>query len=267
MGNSPNAQRRREIIAFAREHGQVQVTDLAARLGVATETIRRDLTVLEQDGLVRRIHGAAYPLDGAGFESTLAYRSSHMVPEKRRIAAAVMERIGEVQSVYIDEGYTPQLVAELLANSRRPLTVVTPSLPVAAALSAAEGITIMLGGNVRGRTLGTVGHWVIEMLSALVVDLAIMGTNGISPERGLTTPEPTISAIKRKVMDVSRRRLLVGVHVKFGVDSFARFADVGEFDALVTDRGLRSVDVNRTGSDGGSSYWIPARGWSVRFVA
>ncbi len=246
VDNSPNAQRRREIVAVTRAEGQVQVTDLADRFSVATETIRRDLSALEEGGLVRRIHGAAYPLDGAGFETTLAYRSTHMVAEKRRIAAATAERLGQAESVYIDEGFTPSLVAEQLAAGNRPLTVVTPSLPVAVALASHSDITvIMLGGNVRGRTLGTAGHWVIDMLADLVLDLAIMGTNGISLERGLTTPDPGISAIKRRVMAMARRRVFVGIHTKFGVNSFARFADVADFEALITDRGLRTSDARR----------------------
>jgi DeoR/GlpR family transcriptional regulator of sugar metabolism len=243
---SPIAQRRRAIVAFTREEGQVQVADLATRLAVATETIRRDLTALEQGGLVRRTHGAAYPLDGAGFESTLAYRSTHMVAEKRRIAAATAQRVAEAESIYIDDGFTPQLVAEHLAALGQPFTVITPSLPIAAGLAAVNGITvIMLGGRVRGRTLSTTDNWVIDMLGQLVLDLAILGTNGISLERGVTTPEPGVSAIKRKVMAISRRRILVGVHTKFGVDSFSRFADVSDFEALITDRGLRTSVAQR----------------------
>jgi len=246
MDRSPTVQRRRAIVAYTREEGQIQVADLAHRLDVATETIRRDLTALEQSGLVRRTHGAAYPLDGAGFESTLAYRSTHLVAEKRRIAAAAAERVGDAESLYIDDGFTPQLVAEHLAAMAQPFTVVTPSLPIAGALAAVEGITvIMLGGRVRGRTSSTVDHWVIDMLSELVLDLAILGTNGISVERGLTTPEPAVSAIKKRAMAVARRRVLVGVSTKFGIDSFCRFADVAEFDALVTDRGLRTSIAQR----------------------
>ena len=76
------------------------------------------------------------------------------------------------------------------------------------------------------------------MLSDLVINVAILGTNGISRDRGLTTPDPAVSAVKHKVVQVSRRRLLVGVHTKFGVESFCKFADVADFEMLVTDVGL-----------------------------
>ena len=81
-------ERRRLILDHARGAGHIEVVELAHRLDVATETVRRDLKVLEEHGLVRRTHGGAYPIDGAGFETDLAHRSGHRVPEKRRIAVA-----------------------------------------------------------------------------------------------------------------------------------------------------------------------------------
>lgn len=241
MSRTVNAERRRTIVLATRSEGRIDVADLAARLGVAQETVRRDLTVLEAQGLIGRMHGAAYALSGAGFETTLAFRSSHLVAEKQRIADAVVEQMGTAESVYLDDGFTPQLVAQRLAALDRPLTVVTPSIPVARTLASTEGHTvIVLGGSVRGRTLSTAGPWSRSMLADLVLDLAILGTNGITLDRGLTTPDPAVSAVKARVLSRSRRRAFVGVHTKFGVDSFARFADVGDFHVLVTDRGLRA---------------------------
>src|SRR5947209_7104772 len=84
----------REIVEYTRQQGRADVSDLAVQLGVASETVRRDLTALEQQGLVRRAHGVAFPVDNAGFETSLDYRSNHLVPEKRRIAAAAVDVIG-----------------------------------------------------------------------------------------------------------------------------------------------------------------------------
>ncbi len=236
----------RVIVAYTREQGRVDVGDLAVHLGVATETVRRDLTGLEQQGLVRRAHGSAYPVDNAGFETSLDYRSSHLVPEKRRIAAAAVELIGASSTVYLDDGFTPHLIAQNLAASDRALTVVTPSIPVASTLASNPLMSvIILGGDVRRRTLGTVGHWVTDMLSTLLIDIAILGANGISRDRGLTTPLPAVSDVKAKVLTRSRRNIFVGVHTKFGVDSFSRFAEVADFSALVTDRGLTSHQAGR----------------------
>ena len=83
------------------------------------------------------------------------------------------------------------------------------------------------------------------MLSDLVIDLAILGANGISVKHGLTTPDPAVCAVKSKAVEVSRRRFFTGVSTKFGVTSFCRFADVAEFEVLITDTGLSSHDAAR----------------------
>ena len=127
-------ERQREIVGAARRSGSVDVAELAAELGVAKETVRRDLRVLEDHGLVRRTHGGAYPVESAGFETTLAFRTTMHVPEKRRIAAAAAELLGDAETVFVDEGFTPQLIAEALPRDR-PLTVVTASLAAAGALA------------------------------------------------------------------------------------------------------------------------------------
>jgi DeoR family fructose operon transcriptional repressor len=241
-----NAQERQHrILALARNDGQVDVAKLAANLAVAPETVRRDLRLLERHGLLRRTHGGAYPVETAGFETTLAVRTTRRVPEKRRIAAAAVELLGDAESVFIDEGFGPQLIAEALPDDR-PLTVVTASLSTAAVLAASTSKTVLLlGGRVRGRTLATVDHWATSMLGKLVIDLAFVGANGISREHGLTTPDPAVADVKAQVMRVSRRRVFAGVHTKFGATSFCRFAEVPDFEAIVTDSALPASEAHR----------------------
>ncbi|HEY3483619.1 MAG TPA: DeoR/GlpR family DNA-binding transcription regulator, partial [Streptomyces sp.] len=142
-------ERQHRILALARHQGQVEVATMAVDLAVAPETIRRDLGVLEQRGLLRRTHGGAYPVEGAGFETDLAQRVNLHIADKRRIAAEAVQLIGEAETVFVDEGYTPQLLAALLPGDR-PLTVVTASLSTAAAIAdSAETTVLLLGGRVR----------------------------------------------------------------------------------------------------------------------
>jgi len=236
---SAGDERRRTLLGWIRAAGHGDVADLAARLRVAAETVRRDLQVLEDNGLVRRTHGGAIPTEGARFESSLLHRSGQRVPEKRRIAEAAVKHLNGAETLYLDEGSTQQLIADELVKLDQPLTVITPSLGAAAVLATAEPMSvILLGGRVRHRTLGTVDHWAINMLSDLVIDLAILGANGVSVKHGLTTPDPAVCAVKTKAVQVSRRRVFTGVSTKFGVNSFCKFADVARFDTLVTDTGL-----------------------------
>ncbi|MEU2440644.1 DeoR/GlpR family DNA-binding transcription regulator [Streptomyces rubradiris] len=245
MGTWTAEARRREIVRAARAAGSVDVSVLAAELGVAKETIRRDLRALEDHGLVRRTHGGAYPVESAGFETTLAFRATSRVPEKRRIAAAAAGLLGEAETVFVDEGFTPRLIAEALPRDR-PLTVVTASLPVAGALAEADQVSVLLlGGRVRPGTLATVDHWTTKMLAGFVIDLAYIGANGISREYGLTTPDPAVSEVKAQAVRAARRTVFAGVHSKFGAVSFCRFTEVGALEAIVTSTLLPSPEAHR----------------------
>ncbi|MFB1047244.1 DeoR/GlpR family DNA-binding transcription regulator [Streptomyces chrestomyceticus] len=238
-------ERRRRIVEAARQGGSVDVGKLATELGAAKETVRRDLRVLEEHGLVRRTHGGAYPVESAGYESTLAFRTTMHLPEKMRIAEAAAALCGDAESVFIDEGYTPQLIAAALPADR-PLTAITASLATAALLAARDHVTVvLLGGRVRGGTVATADHWTAGMLSEFVVDLAYIGANGISREYGLTTPDPAVSQVKQQAVRASRRRIFSGVYTKFGAVSLCRFAEAADFEAIVTDTRLPQSEAHR----------------------
>jgi DeoR/GlpR family transcriptional regulator of sugar metabolism len=231
-------ERRQWLVSRARSDGRLDVAALSEELDLAPETIRRDLNVLESHGLLRRVHGGAIPVERIGFEGGIATRSVLMQDEKARIAKAAVELIEEAESVYLDEGSTTQAIVEALPPDR-PLTVVTNALPAAVALGSRANVNlILLGGRVRTHTLGTVDHWATRMLGDLVIDLAFLGTNGLSIEHGLTAPDPACAAVKSAAVTASSRRVLVTDHTKFGVNSFCRFASVNDLEAIVTDSGL-----------------------------
>jgi DeoR/GlpR family transcriptional regulator of sugar metabolism len=226
--------RHSEILEIIRREGRLDVAPGAARLGITPETLRRDLRALERSGRIRRTYGAAFPVESGRFETALDVRESADTEEKMRIADTAVRQLDHEQTIFIDEGFLPQLVARTLPERER-YTVVTSSLPVASELARrAELEVLLLGGRVRGRTLGTVDHWATAMLAGLVIDIAFVGANGISVEKGLTTPDPAVAAVKRAAIAASRRRIFVGTHTKFGVSSFARFADIADFELLIT---------------------------------
>ncbi len=244
MSSVDSDSRQRQIVEFARTRGRVEVLALAEELNVASETIRRDLKVLAGRRMLKRVHGGAIPLETAAFESTVEYRSQVDLAQKHRIAAAAADLLHGAETVYLDEGFTPRLIAEQLADQE--LTVVTSSLLASEALAHSATVTVMLlGGRMRGRTLATVDNWAVERLRSLVIDVAYLGTNGITPEHGLTTPDPAVAAVKQTAMSVAMRRILVAADSKFGETSFCRFADVSDFDAIVTGTELPAAEAAR----------------------
>jgi DeoR family fructose operon transcriptional repressor len=232
------AERQQRIMAEARRAGRVEVTSLADSLGVTAETVRRDLTALEQRGSVRRVHGGAIPVERLELEPTLATRSSRLTEVKRRIAARVLDELPTGGTVLLDSGSTTLAVVQLLPPDL-DLTVVTNSVAAASALSTHPGITLyLLGGRVRGITGAAVGEWATAALDGLVVDVAVLGTNGISAARGLTTPDQAESLVKAAMVRSARRVLVATDSSKAGDDHLHRFATLGEVDVVVTDTDL-----------------------------
>lgn len=226
------------IAERARIAGRVDVAALAAELDVTTETIRRDLTALERQGLIRRVHGGAIPIERVAVEPGLAAREAAHRGEKERIAKAALSELPAEGAILLDAGSTTIRLAELMPSDRE-LTVVTNALPVAAVLAARGNIRLMLvGGRVRGRTLAAVDAWALRSLGDVYVDVAFVGTNGLTVERGLTTPDQAEAAVKAAMVAAARRAIVLCDHSKIGNDCFARFASLADIDLLISDDGL-----------------------------
>jgi DeoR family fructose operon transcriptional repressor len=238
-------ERQQRIVELARAAGRVDGAALAVELNVTPETIRRDLSTLERHGLLRRVHGGAIPVERLGFEPALSARDAVLVAEKERIAKAALAELPAEGAVLVDAGTTTARRAEILPMDRE-LTVVTNALPIAMALSTRPNVTVlMVGGRVRGRTQAAVDAWALAALRDLYVDVAFLGTNGISPERGLTTPDTTEAAVKRAMIQSSRRSVVLVDHTKLGTDHLARFGDLDEIDTVITDTGADAELVER----------------------
>ena len=243
-------ERQQEIVRIARARGRIDVTTLADELGVTAETIRRDLTTLERAGVLRRVHGGAIPVERIGFEPALDTRDSVLTGEKERIAKAALAELPEEGAIILDAGSTTGRLAQALPMDRE-LTVVVNSPVIAAALGTRKNLNILLlGGRLRGRTLATVDDWALRPLADIFVDVAFMGTNGCSVERGLTTPDPAEAAVKQAMIHAARRCVLLADHTKMGNDCLARFGELSDVDTLITDVSLADdllVDIETAG--------------------
>jgi DeoR/GlpR family transcriptional regulator of sugar metabolism len=235
---------------MVRDHGELAPTQLNGLLGVSLETIRRDLRIMEAQGLVRRSYGRVFPVESGAFETPLSVRSQVSPEEKMRIAAAAVEQIRDAQLIFVDEGYTPELIARNLPQDRR-LTVVTSSLPIAMLLAPRPSVEVlMLGGRVRGNTLGVVDHWTVDMLRQLNLDLAFLGANGVTVAQGMTTPDPTVAAVKSTALASSARRIFIGAHHKFATRTFVTFARLSDFELIITGRELSAFQAKRFAAAG-----------------
>ncbi|GAA0654359.1 DeoR/GlpR family DNA-binding transcription regulator [Kitasatospora atroaurantiaca] len=231
-------ERQQQILLLAQENGRVDVPSLAEDFGVTQETIRRDLSALDRAGLLRRVHGGALPAGGLHLEPGLAERDSTAAAEKERIARAALPLLPTEGNLLLDAGTTVSRLAALLPLDSR-LTVVTNALPVAARLADHPDLTLYLvGGRLRHRTQAAVDAWALRDLADVHADVAVIATNGFSPEGGLSTPDLAEAAVKRAMVAGARRVLLLADSAKYGARHFARFGSLEQVDILVTDTGL-----------------------------
>jgi len=231
-------ERQEEILALIRQEQRVSVTWLADRFAVVGETIRRDLADLEHRGLIRRVHGGAIPVHRVVLEPPIEARHDLMRPEKERIALAALAELPSEGSAFIEAGSTTSFLGNVLPADCR-LTVVTNGGYIASALARHPNLTVLaVGGRVRPRSLACVDDWALDTLSRLRVTVAFLGTNGLSPENGLTTPDPAEAAVKRATLSIAQHTVLLADHSKIGAASLLRYGDLNQIHTLITDSGL-----------------------------
>ena len=227
-------ERQREIVALALRNNRVEVSELSLRFGVTTETIRRDLSELQEQRLVRRVHGGGVPWETAGFEPLLSVRDDLHKAEKRRIARVATHELPDTGSIIIDSGSTLTRFAEALPPDCG-LRTVTNSLLTAQVLASNDSLdVIVVGGEVRKNTLAMVDATTIAAIEPLLVDTLFISSDGLSVDKGLTTPYREEAALKRAMIRGARRVVALVDHTKIGQDHFIRFAEWSDVDVLVT---------------------------------
>ncbi|GAA2050103.1 DeoR/GlpR family DNA-binding transcription regulator [Williamsia deligens] len=220
--------------------GRASVTALAEEFAVTSETVRRDLAALERAGYLRRVHGGAVTVDAVrSGELDVTARAGAHPDEKLRIGTAACRFVpSDGGSLVIDAGTTTIAAAARLPRDRS-LTVFTNSLSVASTVADHPGTDLhFLGGRIRGITQAAVGPAPLAALGALRVDVAFIGTNGLTEGHGLSTPDIEEAAVKSAMIAAAHRVVLVADSSKIGHEDLTRFADVDEVDVLITDEGI-----------------------------
>jgi DeoR/GlpR family transcriptional regulator of sugar metabolism len=230
-------ERRRGVFAAIEAQGAVQVHDLARRFAVAPITITRDLRDLEEQGLIRRIHGGAISVRGANFEPPFIAREGYLAAEKKRIAACALEMVQDGDSVILDVGTTTLEIARAL-RSKRNLTVLVSNLRAAFELSTQPAIqVVVIGGKLRTGELSMVGHLAEEMLRGFQADRAFIGVGGITVEQGLTEFNIDEAGTKRVMLASARARIVVADHTKIGKVMLNVVAPLTAAQTIITSEG------------------------------
>ncbi|WP_137991042.1 DeoR/GlpR family DNA-binding transcription regulator [Streptomyces vilmorinianum] len=238
--------------------GRLEVEEAATTLDVSPATIRRDLDELAEQRLLVRTRGGAVA-QGVSYELPLRYKSSRHASEKQRIAAAAADLVREGEVVGLNGGTTTTEVARAFAlrfaGGRPPapgtapapaLTVVTNALNIAGELAVRPQIKIVVSGGVaRPQTYELVGPLAAGVLNEVVLDVVVLGVDGIDAELGIMAHHEDEAGISRLLAERASRVIVVADSSKLGRRAFARICGLDRVDVLVTDAALPAEAVRQ----------------------
>lgn len=228
------------ILKLLAKDKYVEVVDLCKQLDVSAVTIRKDLNLLEEKGLLYRTHGGASLENPYINEKPVIDKIKISAEEKKGIAQAAARLIEENDSIMIASGTTVQAFS-LFINPNKKLTVITPSLHVALYLLNQNNIDILqLGGYIRHSSASTVGSYATDILKNISCSKLFLGVDGIDLEYGLSTTNLEEAQLNQSMLGAAQKIIVLADSSKFGKKSFAKICDLNAINEIITDSGISS---------------------------
>ena len=238
-----NEERRRSIVEMVHRDGRVLVTSLARHFRTSQITIRKDLEMLDTQGLIQRTHGGALPLQsGALVDPTLREKENLHREEKIRIAMAAAKMVEEGQSVLLDSGTTTTAIGRALKDIKK-LVVITNAINIAAEIAGTNIEVILTGGMLRKNSFSLVGPVAEQSLHQLSADILFLGVDGFDTRLGLFTPNLFEAQVNRTMVEISRKTVAVCDSSKFGRRSLSNIMPVTAVNQVITDKNISKQDL------------------------
>lgn len=235
------SERQRMIKEMALQNGEVTISDLAQRFSVSIETVRRDINILSEKNLLRKVRGGAVPIQFPVREDAYDIRYRRNQAGKFAIGEYIAENlIEDNDSIALSSGSTMEVLASVITG--RNLLIVTNSINIADILqnrirqNALSGEVIMLGGVIRADEHYTGGTIAVEMLKKFTFNKAFLGVSAVSG-RDLMASNIEEGIIMSTMIDHARSCFVAADASKFDIRSTYTFADLAEIDGIVTEEG------------------------------
>jgi DeoR/GlpR family transcriptional regulator of sugar metabolism len=234
QGRLTKKERHALILSEVRRSASIRISKLARRIGVAGETIRRDLIELGDAGLINRTYGGA-TISLVTSEPVISERGLTLIEERARVGRGAAGLVAKGQIVMIDGGSTTYEVARNLSQLKRDLTIITNSTGVASVAGANPTFRVLLcPGTYDSREGSVMGEDTVEFVRRYNADVAIIGASGLSAD-GPSDMISGAAAVKRAMISRSLSTVLVVTHDKFGRSSLERICGLDDIADIVTD--------------------------------
>ncbi len=237
-------ERRNNIIELLNEAGKVSVKELSVRFDVSEVAIRTDLTELEKQGLLTRVHGGAITSYKSYYDMSLVQRSNTNPREKMGIAKQIGQMVHDNDTLIMNAGTTPLFVMRELSDKK--VTIVTNS--IALALEGAKNANfkiILLGGDVDTNYQFTYGTATIGLLQQYNADMAILSVDGVDPVNGVSTFYHQEAEVCKCMMAHAKKTIVAADYSKIGRSAFVKIEDVSKVDILVTSENADGVVLSK----------------------
>ncbi len=230
------SERHSQIVAILDQYKRLSVDDLAKLVYASPATIRRDLQVLEQQGLLKRVRGGAVSVQGDHFDLPVYLRTSSEREEKEYIAQLAQRFIGNSSTYFFDSSSTCCFLAQKLSRYSG-LTVATTGLEILSILKGFAGVRLIsFGGEVRKNYDEFTGPLTMANITQFYADTLFMSCRGLSYQAGATETHGTNAAIKQQMIKHSKRCILLCDSTKFDQEFFYKAADFQDIDWVITDK-------------------------------
>ncbi|NDV78280.1 DeoR/GlpR family DNA-binding transcription regulator [Dysgonomonas sp. 511] len=232
------AERHKYILEVLNKEGFIKVIDIAELLNVTTVTIRKDLKLLEQKGLLYRTHGSASPVNPHTGDRNVSEKEKINISEKKRIGIVAAQLIEENDSIIMNSGSTICTFAEQI-KAKGQLMVVTASLKATLILCDQENINILqLGGNFRRRSMSVIGNYTLGFLNDITCSKLFLGVDGVDPDFGVTTSNLEEAELNKAMMGIALKTIVLCDSSKFGRKGFGKICNLDKIDTIITDAGI-----------------------------
>ncbi|WP_053365738.1 DeoR/GlpR family DNA-binding transcription regulator [Bacillus sp. FJAT-27245] len=242
-------ERRQLILKMLNENGRVLAKDLASKFEMSIDSIRRDLSIMEEQGLLKRTHGGAIPIKNVrNMPQPRSIRYGEGSVYQNAIAKLAVTFIKENQTVFIGGAAIHYVMLKYLPKDFA-YTVVTNSVEVAYYLRDLENVQLYLIGGFVKSSGNITDHLANEFVRQFTFDLCF-ATAGALSSKGLSTATPEVSIFHKTVFDNSRMIIALIEHIKFGVDMFSRMYPLDKLNKIITDEETTEENINLIKSQG-----------------